>query len=189
VVAWPRQSSLPWVCLRFEAPPTWIARLRHLFPPGARQPICTPKHWPDYSDTPKHWVGHHQSQSQIILRLTVSRPVCTAIRPPSGTRDKLFFLFHVSNLKKSEMFLYGAPSLTRGRVYIFSVVTPQSEPHGTCTNNLLSHAELRSPPLYSPGAEWPSYFPRYWVLFSPPLTNRRHNVEVFSATTKAPTES
>jgi hypothetical protein len=34
-----------------------------------------------------------QVKVKVILRLTVSWPVCLGIRPPSGIRDQLFFLF------------------------------------------------------------------------------------------------
>jgi hypothetical protein len=44
----------------------------------------------------------------------------------------------------------------------------------------------RSPYLYHPGTRWPSYAPRYWVLFSSPLTTRKATVEVFEhASTRA----
>jgi hypothetical protein len=36
----------------------------------------------------------------------------------------------------------------------------------------------RSPYLYPPDTEWPSYIPGHWVLFSSPLTTRRATVEV-----------
>jgi hypothetical protein len=32
-------------------------------------------------------------QIQVILRLTVSRPIYPGIRPPSGTSEKIFFFF------------------------------------------------------------------------------------------------
>jgi hypothetical protein len=38
---------------------------------------------------------------------------------------------------------------------------------------------VRSPYLYPPGTEWPSYSPRHWVSFSSPPTTRRVTVEVF----------
>jgi hypothetical protein len=32
-------------CLRFETPPTWMARCPYLYPPGTGWPSYTPRHW------------------------------------------------------------------------------------------------------------------------------------------------
>jgi hypothetical protein len=48
---------------------------------------------------------------KLVLRPTVSRPVCPRVSPPSETRDLFLFLLHWSYLQILE---YGATSLTRG---------------------------------------------------------------------------
>jgi hypothetical protein len=56
----------------------------------------------------------------------------------------------------SAVFLYGAPSLTRGRVCLLE-----------CTIYNIFYClifETRSLYLYPPGRGWPGYTPRHWVL-------------------------
>jgi hypothetical protein len=52
---------------------------------------------------------------EVILRPTVSRPVCLGVRHPSGTRDQFFFLLEIS-CRQLRVCYFVAPSLTRGRV-------------------------------------------------------------------------
>jgi hypothetical protein len=43
--------------------------------------------------------GRGSNQSQSYLRPTVSRPVCSVVRPRSATRDQFFFFFHGNYLE------------------------------------------------------------------------------------------
>jgi hypothetical protein len=54
-------------------------------------------------------------RSQVTLRPTVSRPVLMSGRPPSGTRDRFFFLLDIF-FRHLWVCYFVAPSLTRGRV-------------------------------------------------------------------------
>jgi hypothetical protein len=51
-----------------------------------------------------------QVKAKVTLRLTVSQSVCFGVKPISGTFDKRFFFSKLLSC------LFGAPSLTRGRV-------------------------------------------------------------------------
>jgi hypothetical protein len=52
---------------------------------------------------------------QVNLRPTVSRPVCSGVRRPSGTCDQFFFR-HEMSFRQMRLCYFVAPSLTRGRV-------------------------------------------------------------------------
>jgi hypothetical protein len=57
--------------------------------------------------------SHTQVSAKVkgILRSAVSRPVCSSVRHPSGTHDKIFITVRLLRVS-----WYGAPSMTRGRV-------------------------------------------------------------------------
>jgi hypothetical protein len=55
------------------------------------------------------------SMGEVTLRPTVSRPVCSDVRRPSGTRDQFFFLLEISS-RQLQLCYFVSPSLMRGRV-------------------------------------------------------------------------
>jgi hypothetical protein len=75
--------------------------------------------------------------------------------------------------------IYGAPSLTRGRVCSLQCNHSMARVGITRNHTLLSHLSTRFPYLYPLGTGWPSYTPRHWVPFTSPLTTRRAMVEIF----------
>jgi hypothetical protein len=128
---------------------------------------------------------------KVMLRPTVSRPVCLGIYNPPGAQDQIFIT--VRQMQVS----CGALSLTRRRVWhlqlllvLASEVILGSESRGTHDHILLSQIrespslEGRSPYLYLPGTVWPGYTPGHRVPFSSPSTTRRATVEVFEPTSK-----
>jgi hypothetical protein len=84
--------------------------------------------------------SHLQVESSLVLRPTVSRPVCLGIKHPSGAYDQTFM-----TVRQLRVCWCGALSLTRGRVcrlqlllVLASAVILWSESHGTRDHILLS---------------------------------------------------
>jgi hypothetical protein len=96
-----------------------------LFPPGTGWPSCTPGALASLfvaSYDSQCYGGGVLTRFQSPLRPTISRPVCLGIRPPCGTGDQFFFLFHRNYIQTFAGFLIcGAlsdermpPASTRG---------------------------------------------------------------------------
>jgi hypothetical protein len=66
---------------------------------------------------------------KLILRPTVSRPVCLGVGHPSGTRDQFFLLPEIS-FRQLRVCYFVAPSLTRERVcnLLFLLVLARAVP-------------------------------------------------------------
>jgi hypothetical protein len=89
---------------------------------------------------------------KVILRPTVSRSVCLAVRHPSGTRNQFVLLISLIIFRLLRLCWSGAPPLTRGRVCSFqfllgiaSAICLGSESHGTHDHILFSIFETPQP--------------------------------------------
>jgi hypothetical protein len=123
---------------------------------------------------------------KVMLRRTVSRPVCLGVKHPFGAYDQIFI-----SVRQLRVCSCGALSLTRERVCVYNCcwTSPAQSflcpsPAGLVTIFYYLRVETpltwraKSPYLYPPGTGWPGYTPRHWVPFSSPLTTRRATVEV-----------
>jgi hypothetical protein len=114
----------------------------------------------------------------VNLRPTVSRSVRLGFRHPSGTRDKIFFLFEII-FGQLRVCYFVASSLTRGRVcnLLLLLALAIAEPLGSespqDSRPYFIVPILETPPtwrarfpyLYPPVTGWPSYTPGHWVPF------------------------
>jgi hypothetical protein len=128
---------------------------------------------------------------KVILRPTVSRPVCPGVRRPSGTRDQFFFLLQIF-FRQLRVCYFVAPSLTRGRVcnLLLLLVSPVQSLSGLSPTRLKTifyypnfldfpNLEGQVPVFISPRNRVAQLYPGHWVPFLSPLTARRAAVEVF----------
>jgi hypothetical protein len=169
-------------CLRFETPPAWRVRSPYLYPPRKGWPGYTPRHWVPFSSPPTtrratmevfEPASTLKVKVKVMLRPSVSRPICLGVKHPSGAYDQIFITF-----RQLQVCWCGAISLTRERVnrLQFPLGSPAQSflgpsPAGLVT--VLYSLRFETPPtwramspyLYPPGTGWPSYTPRHWVPF------------------------
>jgi hypothetical protein len=120
--------------------------------------ITPSRHWETCNSGP----SVSQSKSQVMLRPTVSWPVCLCFKPTSGARDQIFI-----TVRQFRVCWCRASSLTGGLVWrlqlllaFASAVILGSESRGTHNHILLSHIRHFPLYLYPPGTECPSYTPK-----------------------------
>jgi hypothetical protein len=114
-------------CLIFEVPPIWRANSLYSYPPGTGCPTYTPRKYVRFSSPPTTYravVDVFETAStrailngKVMLRPTVSGPVCLGIKHPFGAYDQIFLTCVTVTVCSC-----GAPSLTRGRVCLFYVL-------------------------------------------------------------------
>jgi hypothetical protein len=99
---------------------------------------------------------------EVILRPTVSRPVCLGVRRPSGTRDQFFFLLEIS-FRQLRVCYFVAPFLTRGRVcnLLYNCFWALPE------QSLLGQVQQNSRPYFTVSFETPNLEGQVSVFISP----------------------
>jgi hypothetical protein len=189
--------------LRFQTPPTWRARSPYFYPPATGWPSYTPRHWVPFSSPlrtrratvevfyPTSTRGfesvQRQCQSQSYFTTGGLPPINSSWRQAPWDSQPEFFL----QLNTCGHNRYVISSLTRIWVCrlqlllaLASELILRSESRSTHDHILLSqirhllNLQPRSPYLFPPGTDWPSYIPRHWVPFPSPFTTHRATVEV-----------
>jgi hypothetical protein len=131
----------------------------------------------------KHSVA---TEVEVILRPTVSRPVCLGVRHPR-TRDQFFFLLEIF-FRQLRVCYFAAHTLKRGRVCNLLLLLDLASAVPWDSRPYFIILFLRFPQPGGPGTRiyipqeqgGPRYTPGHWVPFPSPLTTRRATVEVFS---------
>jgi hypothetical protein len=139
-------------CLRYETPQTWWARSPYSYPPGTEYTL---RHWVPFSPPP----STRSLSLSLMLRPTVSRPICLGIKHPSGAYDQIF----ITCVTVTVLFLWGALSDEKSGLSFLCAAGP-------CQRNL---SRVQVPWDLRPTVS------HLRLPFSSPPTTRRVTVEVF----------
>jgi hypothetical protein len=120
---------------------------------------------------------------KVILRPTVSRPVCLGVKPHLGPKTRFLLLSDSCGLVDVgertgllSITVAGPRQNSLSRVGI----PRDSWPYSTVSDSrILKTWRAKSPYLHPPGTGWHGYTPRHWVPFTSPPTTRRATVEIF----------
>jgi hypothetical protein len=101
---------------------------------------------------------------EVNLRPTVSRPVCLAVRHPSGTRDQFFFPLEIcfGQLRVCYFIALSLSGPVCNLLYNCFWALPEQSlvpPYFTASSETPPTWRPGSPYLYPPGTGWPSYTP------------------------------
>jgi hypothetical protein len=150
------QNPKPYFSVSSETPPTWRARFRYLYPPGTGWPIYTPGHWV-FIDLRSRSSSYFKTDSQLKPKLLYDWQSVSMFwyrSPLWDLRPDIIFCQNVAvwNLRSC---IYGAPSLTRGRVCSFCGVmvrvAQNPKPYFTVSSETPPTWRARFPYLHPPG--------------------------------------